>query len=274
MNSRPSQYSTLSHPHAPRAVQPLPSTGVSFTKWITCPFPRPPARFRLFCLPFAGGGASVFRLWGKALPADIEVCPIQLPGREDRVAEPPYTNMQALTEELARHIRPYIRKPFGFFGHSMGALIAFELTRQLRRVDAPLPTLLFLSAHQAPHLPRKRRSLHQLPEPEFINAVRRLGGTPAAVFEHQDLLDFVLPTLRADFTICDTYHFLPEEPLDCAFVLCAGSNDPEALTPDVAAWRAQTTQSCQVREFTGNHFFLQSQRDLLLETIATIIHSL
>lgn len=256
----------------PQHPTPTPSLmDISFNKWITCPHPSPSSCIRLFCLPFAGGGASLFRLWGRTLSPAVEVCPIQLPGREDRVSEPPYTSLQEAVENLAFQIRPYLQKPFALFGHSMGAIVAFELARCLRRHKDPLPQVLFLSAHRAPHLPLKRRKLHQLPEPEFIRELRRLGGTPAAVFDHQDLLDFILPTLRADFTICDTYHFTPEPPLDCLLIPCAGLDDLEAPSAEVAAWQMHTTQPCSLHEFAGNHFFLQSHRDLLLQTIATTL---
>jgi len=213
----------------------------------------------------------VFRLWGRTLPPLIEVCPVQLSGREDRFAELPYTNIQALVESLTVEIQPYLHKPFTLFGHSMGALIAFELARSLRRQSGPLPLALFLSARRAPHLPLNRKSLYQLPDPEFIRELRLLGGTPAAVFESKELLDFVLPTLRADFTICDTYGFMPEPPLDCPFVLYAGRRDTEAPPPDVEAWGCHTTKTCSLQMFPGNHFFLHSDRDLLLQAMATTL---
>jgi medium-chain acyl-[acyl-carrier-protein] hydrolase len=169
-----------------------PQEQTKLNAWITCPTPHPEAQVRLFCLPFAGGGASIFRTWGRALPPTVEVCPVQLPGRENRLREPPYTDIQALAERLANQIHPYAQKPFALFGHSMGALLAFELTRTLRRQDGPMPRALFLSAHRAAHLPLRRQPLHGLPDPEFIQGVRRLGGTPAGVFEHKELLEITL----------------------------------------------------------------------------------
>src|SRR5262249_19104347 len=156
---------------------------------------------RLFCLPFAGGGASVFRLWGKDLAPTVEVCPVQIPGRESRLAEPPYTDIRPLAQSLVDHIRPYTQKPFALFGHSMGALVAFELTRMLQRQNGSMPIILLLSAHRAAHLPMRWRPFAHLPGPEFIQRVRDLGGTPDGVFESQDLIDIILPTLRADFTL-------------------------------------------------------------------------
>lgn len=242
-----------------------------FNSWITCPSPNPAAHLRLFCLPFAGGGASTFRTWGSALPQVVEVCPVQLPGRENRLREPPYTEIRALTERLASQILPYAQKPFALFGHSMGALLAFELTRTLRRQDGPMPLFLFLSAHRAAHLPLRRPPLHELPDPEFIQAVRCLGGTPEGVFEHKELLEVTLPALRADFTLCDRYGFVPEAPLSCPLILYAGRQDTEVLPQEVEAWSEHTTQTARLRIFPGDHFFLRSDRDLLLRAIASVL---
>jgi medium-chain acyl-[acyl-carrier-protein] hydrolase len=248
-----------------------PGENTKFNSWVTCPFPDPAARLRLFCLPFAGGGASIFRTWGRALPQGIELCPIQLPGRENRLGEPPHTDVPILAERLADQILLYVRKPFALFGHSMGALLAFELTRTLRRRQAPMPMALFLSAHRAAHLPLRRKPLHALPDPEFLQALRGLGGTPAEVFEHQDLLQVMLPALRADFTLCDRYGFVAEPPLDCPLILYAGRQDTEVSPQEVEAWSQHTTQGAGLRIFPGDHFFLRSDRDLLLRAIASAL---
>ncbi|MBM4254546.1 MAG: thioesterase [Deltaproteobacteria bacterium] len=242
-----------------------------FNAWITCPFPKPTAQVRLFCLPFAGGAASIYRTWGPALPQMVEVCPIQLPGRENRLSEPLYTNVGVLAERLAHEILAYAEKPFALFGHSMGALLAFELTRALRRHDGPLPRALFLSAHRAAHLPLRRQPLSGLPDGEFIRAVRRLGGTPDGVFEHPELRKLALPVLRADFTMCDRYSFVPESPLNCPLILYAGRQDIEVLPQEVEVWREHTTGVARLHLFPGDHFFLRSDRDVLLRSIASVL---
>lgn len=248
-------------------TKPRTRSPAQFTSWVTCPLPKLAARLRLFCLPFAGGGASVFRTWGSTLPPSVEVCPIQLPGRENRFRDPPYTDSQTLVETLTRQVTPYTDKPFAIFGHSMGAILAFELTRSLRRQAAPLPSALFLSAHRAAHLPMRRKPLHGLPEAEFIQSVRRLGGTPAGVLENAELLNLILPTLRADFAVCDQYCFVPEAPLDCPLILYAGRQDPEVSPHEVEAWKEHTTQTAQLRIFPGDHFFVRSDSDALLQAI-------
>lgn len=242
-----------------------------FNRWITCPSPNPLARMRLFCLPFAGGGASIFRTWDKGLPASVEVCPIQLPGRENRLGESPCTDIADLTLRLATEILPLTDKPFALFGHSMGALAAFELSRTLRRIGAPMPVALYLSAHRAAHLPLRRRRLHGLSDTEFLQAVQSFGGTPQEVFAHKELVDLVLPALRADFTLCDGYEFTPEAPLPCPFVLYAGRQDTEVSPQEVEAWSEHTTEGARLRIFPGGHFFLRSDRDLLLRAITSTL---
>ena len=244
-----------------------PST-VAFNNWVTCPTPNPAARLRLFCLPFAGGGASLFRSWGKALAPAIEVCPIQLPGRENRFLEPAYTDALPLAEILASQIQLYAEKPFALFGHSMGALLAFELTRVLQQQNAPLPLTLFLSAHRAAHLPSRRSLIHELPDEEFIKKLRRFGGFPDEILEHQELLDFLLPTLRADLTLCGLYSHIPSAPLNCPLELYAGRQDTEVSPEEVEAWNEHTSQTANLHIFPGGHFFIRSDAEALMLAIA------
>jgi medium-chain acyl-[acyl-carrier-protein] hydrolase len=242
-----------------------------FNKWITCPTPNPTAAMRLFCLPYAGGGAMIYRGWAASLPTTIELCPIQLPGRENRLGETVGGDIRAVAETIAGEILPFATKPFALFGHSMGALLAFELARALRRMGGPAPERLLLSAHRGPHVPLRRTRLHTLSDAEFLRELQRLGGTPKEVFEHKDLLDMMLPTLRADFALCDGYVYTPEEKLDIPFVLYAGREDTEATPQEVESWRDHSAQSARMRIFPGGHFFLRSERDLLLRAIASAL---
>lgn len=223
---------------------------------------------RLFCLPFAGGGASAYRLWAAAVPSWIEVCPIQLPGREDRYREPAFTNLIGLSRALARELAPFLDKPFALFGHSLGALLAFETARALRQADAPSPRALFLAAYPAPHAPQARAPIHHLPDAEFIEEMRRLQGTPDAVLENRELMEFVLPILRADFQACDTYACTPEPPLAGPFFVFGGTEDAEVGEAGLERWREQTAGSFDLQMLPGTHFFVQSQRDTLLAAIA------
>lgn len=242
-----------------------------FNDWITCPAPNPTARLRLFCLPFAGGGASIYRSWARALPSTIEVCPVQLPGRENRIRESPYTDILSLAETLAGQIQLYSQKPFVLYGHSMGALLAFELARILQRQNAPMPLTLFLAAHRAAHLSPRRAPIHALPRDELIRALHRMGGLQEEVAQDQELLDLLLPILRADLTLCDLYGFAPDTQLDCPFQLYAGRDDMEVPPEDMESWSEHSTQSSSLRIFPGGHFFLRSAGDALMQAIGSAL---
>jgi surfactin synthase thioesterase subunit len=239
-----------------------------FSKWVTCPRPRPDARLRLFCLPFAGGGASAYRLWADGLPSSIEVCPIQLPGREDRYRETAFTSVTAISGALAREVAPYLDLPYAIFGHRMGALLGFELAHALRRTGAPAPRGLFLAAYPAPHASQLRAPIHQLPDEEFIDEMRRMQGTPEAVLQSADLMSFMLPILRADFEACDTYVTPAAPPLECPLFMYGGADDREVAPAALDEWRQTTTGPFAVRVLPGTHFFVQSHRDQLLADIA------
>jgi medium-chain acyl-[acyl-carrier-protein] hydrolase len=231
-------------------------------------------RLRLFCFPYAGGGASIFRRWSEKLPAEIEVCPIYLPGRENRLKEPLFTRLPPLVHTLAHALHPFMDIPFAFFGHSMGALIGFELARHLRRIHYPGPTHLFISAHRAPHLPDSSSPLHALPDPALIDVLTRLGGTPQAILQHTELMNVVLPILRADLTLCETYIYTPEPPLDCPIAVFGGEQDSMVSKQELQEWRKQTRSAFTLYMLPGDHFFLQSQQNLLLGTLSRLIFRL
>jgi surfactin synthase thioesterase subunit len=237
-------------------------------RWLAYREPNRRARLRLFCFPYAGGGASVYRGWGALLPSDVEVCPVQLPGRESRLREKPYTHIEPLVEALAEVLPPYFDLPFAFFGHSMGALIGFELTRELRRRGAAQPIHLFLSGRRSPEVPPREEPIHDLPEPEFIVKLRELNGTPEEVLQHAELMHLLIPILRADFAINENYTFKPELPLDIGFSAFGGLGDVEVTREDVSAWAQHTHGRCRVRMLPGDHFFIHSGKELITEALA------
>ena len=222
---------------------------------------------RLFCFPSAGGGPSMFREWAGELPGAIQVCAIQLPGREARWMEPPLTRLATVVEVLVESLRPHLVGPFAFFGHSMGALVAFEVARQLRRQNQPGLRHLFVSGARAPQRPDPFPRIHHLPEAVFVEELRRLEGTPTEVLENAELMRLVVPTLRADLAICETYTHSTEPPLDCPISAYGGAHDRRVSFEDIVAWRVQTRNSFRVRMFPGNHFFLFRARRLLLRTL-------
>jgi surfactin synthase thioesterase subunit len=195
------------------------------------------------------------------------VCPIQLPGREDRYREMAFTNLVALSHAVAGELTTYFDKPFAIFGHSLGALIAFEVARALRRAQAPAPVAICLAAHRAPQLPPLRAPIHQLPDAAFIDEIRRLQGTPAAVLANRELMAFLLSTLRSDFQACDTYVCAPEPPLASPLFVFGGTEDEEVGEAALERWREQTVAAFSLQMLPGTHFFVQSQRDRLLAEI-------
>lgn len=243
-------------------------------KWLQYWQRRPKARIRLFCLPYAGGGASIYRTWPEHLPPEIEVCPLQLPGREARIAEAPYSDLPTLIENLTTALSPFLDMPYAFFGHSMGALIAFELTRHLRKIGhSPLPAQLFVSGRGAPQLPESHPPTSHLPVPEFIEELRRLKGTPEAVLQNAELLHLLLPLLRADFSVCETYLYTQEPALACPITAFGGIYDTDVTRSMVTAWKEQTSSTFKVRFFNGDHFFLYKEQASLLTALLQDIYT-
>lgn len=242
--------------------------------WLAYRRVNPQAGLRLFCFPYAGGSASIFAAWPNQLPTHIEVCPVQLPGRETRIKEAPYKRLTMLVEALARELSPFLDKPFAFFGHSMGALISFELTRHLRRTGGPQPGHLFVSAARAPHTPDTEPPIHHLPEKEFIEALKAYNGTPEPVLQHEELMEIILPYLRADFEICETHTYQAEEPLPMPFTVLGGWEDKKIEANQLGAWRDLTSSTCTIKMFSGDHFFLLKYRQQILETISSQLSSI
>jgi surfactin synthase thioesterase subunit len=243
-------------------------TTTAVDSWIAFRKPNPEARLRLFCFPYAGSGASIFRTWSDGLPTDVEVCPVQFPGRGIRLMETPFTQLSPLVEALAQALEPLLDKPFAFFGHSLGALVGFELARQIRRRSGVQPVRLFVSANCAPQIPHRDRPLHVLPEGEFLVELRRLNGIPVKVLEEVELMQIMLRILRADFAVYETYVYATEPPLDCPISTFGGVQDPRVSRGDLEAWRDQTSVSFSLRMFPGDHFFLNTIQPILLPLLS------
>ncbi|NET61249.1 MAG: thioesterase [Symploca sp. SIO2E6] len=231
--------------------------------------PNPQANLRLFCFPYAGGGASIFRLWAKELPSEIEVYPVQIPGRENRLRESPFTQLSPLIQALIQVLPPYLDRPFAFFGYSMGALVSFELTRELRRQNLPIPSQLIIACRRAPQIPYQKPFTHKLSDAEFVEDLRLKGGTPEEVLQNPELMELLLPIVRADLAVNDTYSYTTELPLDCPISVLGTSEDREVSREQLDAWREHTTSSFSLEMFPGNHFFLINKgRSLLLQAIS------
>lgn len=237
-------------------------------RWIKYPQLRPQAPWKLFCFPHAGGGASFYRRWQTALPDHLELCLVQPPGREERLSDEPFTRLSGLVESLLPQLIPEFDRPFLFFGHSLGGLVAFELTRALQRQQRPIPEHLFISACRAPQIPDLNPPIHRLPDDKFIARLRQFNGTPEAVLNRPDFMQQILPGLRADFAILETYFYASSAPLPCSISVFGGEHDPQASKADLEAWEHQTQNLFQLRLWPGDHFFLIEQYPALLEIVA------
>jgi surfactin synthase thioesterase subunit len=229
---------------------------------------QPQAKLRLFCFPYSGAGASLFYPWTSILPGNIELIAVQYPGRESRIAEAPVNQLAPLLDGLTAAIESYLDKPFAFFGHSLGALVAFELARRLvDKTGSPL-VHFFASSCYAPQLPDPAEPIFALPEVEFKAKLGGLNGMPVEVLENKELMSLLLPILRADFEVCETYHYQDAVPLDCDLTAMGGLRDIHVPRSSLQAWKAQCTGVFTVRMFPSDHFYLNQDRMLLLQVIA------
>ncbi len=236
--------------------------------WIACHEPNPVARLRLFCFSYAGGGASTFYSWAKELPSDIETVGIQMPGIETRIMEPPVTSISSVIQELAPALYPKLDRPFSFFGHSLGALISFELTRELLKHYQCQPIRLFVSGNPAPQIPDSYPPIHDLPETEFLEELRhRYNGIPEEILENHDLLQLLLPGLKASHKMYESYHYITGDPINCGITAFGGLQDNTVNDEDIEAWRHQTKGTFALHMIPGNHFFIHSEKEYFLRIL-------
>jgi medium-chain acyl-[acyl-carrier-protein] hydrolase len=239
----------------------------SNNSWITFPRPNPKSNLRLFCFPYAGAGGSIYRSWSDLLAPAVDVYSIQLPGRGSRLKEPLMTDLPPLIQILSQAIQPYLDCPYAFFGHSLGAIISYEVAHQLRQQDQPLPTHLFVSGRRAPQISRPIFPTHLLPDSELIEELRNYGGTPQLALDSSELMQLFLPVLRADLSLDEEYIYTPQGALDCSISAFGGIEDRKATYEDLAGWQAQTKQTFNLRLFPGGHFFLNSNLYDILKAV-------
>jgi medium-chain acyl-[acyl-carrier-protein] hydrolase len=245
------------------------------TSWFWRHGPQRDGECRLFCVPCAGHGASMYYTWPNHLPRQVEVWALQPPGREDRLHETAFDDVHALVREAASALEPMLDdRPFALAGHSMGALIGFELTRELRRRGLPLPRRLFVSGHAAPQSGVTGEIRHNLSDAAFVRSIQQMNGELTGDQEYLDAIRMMLPTLRADFTLCERYPYVEELPLPCDLCVWGGESDPETNVTQLAEWREQTTGKFSLRMFAGDHFFVKTARKAVLRVLAAELEPL
>jgi len=220
--------------------------------------PVPAARKRLYCFPYAGGSVFGFRHLTNLIHPNVELRVASLPGRGPRHAEPVESDPRRLVSGLADGVQEEAGARFVFFGHSMGAMLCFEVARELRRRGSAMPESVVVSGAHAPERFGKREGdyRHDLPRVDFLDHLRSLEGTPPEVLDVPELMDLLLPALRADFKISETYRFAAEAPLPTSLIVLVGRDDPDVRPEDVAGWQAHAQYGCLMRSLPGGHFFI------------------
>lgn len=241
------------------------------SSWVRTFCKRPDARLKMFCFPHAGGGASAYRLWHAGLPPSVEVCAVQLPGREGRFGEAPVRNIEVLVGLLAERLAAHCVRPFVFFGHSMGAVVACELARVLAARGESVPEQLIVSARRPPHVPDMQPPIHLLDDQAFISEIeRRYGGIPEEVRAEPDLMALLLPSLRADIEALELFQPCSRAPLPMPITVFGGEQDRLVPRAHLEAWRSETAAAFRVRSFAGSHFYLQERPSEVLSELSLI----
>jgi medium-chain acyl-[acyl-carrier-protein] hydrolase len=231
------------------------------------------ARLRLFCFPYAGGGATIYSAWPRTLPPEVEVIAVQPPGREGRLSEKPFSDLIELVAAMYPELLPMMDRPFAFYGHSNGGLMAFELARLLRRTGGPMPLHMFIGGRPAPQVKRDE-NIHALPHDEFISELRRYAGTPEEILQNAEIMELIMPLLRADFSLGETYDYQPEPPLALPITAYGGERDDDVPPEQMEAWREQTSAAFRCRMFDGDHFFINGNRAELLQDLTQELQQL
>jgi medium-chain acyl-[acyl-carrier-protein] hydrolase len=226
---------------------------------------NPKASLRVYCFPYAGGSAHIFETWRKHLPASVEVASVELRGRGRRSDEELVSRFDRHVEEIIADLLSHPEMETVLFGHSMGALIAFEVARAFRAAGRRLPRRLYVSGHRAPHLPDNDPTLHACSDAVLIDRLRDWKGTPEEVLGNPKMLSLLLPILRADLAAAAGYRYRLDAPLECPVVAFGGRQDAEASPDELSAWSGHTTSTFDLHLFKGDHFFIQDPASGFME---------
>ena len=236
------------------------------SEWVRRFHPAPTAVARLVCFPHAGGAATYFHPVSASLPTSLEVLAVQYPGRQDRHAETPVDDLFVLADRLADVLAPETTGPVAFFGHSMGASLAFEVARRLEERGTKLLTL-FVSGRRGPSAHRDER-IHEKGDEVLLAEVKRLGGTDAAVLDDEDIRNLVLPALRSDYKAAELYHYRPGPDVGCPIVALVGDEDPKVTEAEARQWAERTSAGFELKTYPGGHFYLNDHAAAVIRLIA------
>lgn len=235
-------------------------------KWFITVKEQANPKIRLFCFPYAGGGASIYREWNQNMPNEIEICAIQYPGRENRISENPIDDFDLLVTNICEAIQHKMDLPFALFGHSLGAKVAYEVAKRLESSNTIKPDMLFVSGARAPHFPVPN-PIHHLDDSGFTKALARYQGTPVAILENEEIMQVFLPMIRADFVLDETFCSDMDSQIAIPIIIFAGNEDKIAFSKDVQLWEKYTTENSEFIEMPGQHFFLKTSQNDLLDRI-------
>jgi surfactin synthase thioesterase subunit len=229
---------------------------------------------QVICFPFAGGGASAFGSWRKLLTPELNLVPLCPPGRERRRSEPPVTNADIAAEQISRELIQLTDQPLVFFGHSLGAQLAFETAHKLNQMQGSKLSLLIISGSTPPSNRQNKKNWHLLPDEEFIHAISKLGGTPSEVLLNRELMDLFIPALRADFKLLASLSTTKRPALSCPIIAFGGHDDPLVTPQELNEWSQETTNTFDSVIFPGKHFFIQESKGHIISKLNTLIPSI
>lgn len=230
-------------------------------------------RIRLFCFPFAGGAANTYYPWADKFNDQTELVLVQPPGRGPRIVEQPHDSMDSLVNELMQNSKFITSKPYVFFGHSLGSRVAYELCCQLSRAGMPLPKYFIASGSRAPHIPKKESSIYELPDNEFIQELRNLNGTPKEVLSNRELMAILIPLLRSDFKISDSYQ-ADRMRMPFPILVLYGENDTDINHDDLVAWGELSSIDHKLIKFPGDHFFINQCSNQVVAQVSLVLNKL
>lgn len=240
----------------------------SASSWLSFPNSNTEADLRLFCFPYAGGGAHIFHPWQEKMSSRIEICTVQMPGRGARFTDKPHSDYKTVINELVPVMSGFMDKPYALFGHSMGTLLAYELAQAMQSRGLPQPVHLFVAGRRAMHIGPFGELTHELTDEFLIGRLRKLKGTPDEVLDNRELMNLILPAIRADFKLCDSYRYNERhQKLTVDITAFEGVNDFKAQGADISAWQELTLGNFQSRQLPGDHFFIHSSEQALVRLI-------